>query len=133
MKFMNSSLEKLVKNLADDDFKQLTEDFGSENLQLLKQNGAYPYQYMNSFDKFNEENLLSKEWFFGSTKKGKIGDDSKKLNEHKTDEKYIECKKIWNKFGMKNMGDYHGHYLKKGALLLADEKKLEKNIHVLIN
>ena len=30
------------------------------------------------------------------------------------------CEKIWNKFEMKNMGDYHDHYLKKDVLLLAD-------------
>ena len=35
-KFMNSSLEILVKNLSDDDFKHLTQEFGSENLKLLK-------------------------------------------------------------------------------------------------
>ena len=34
MQFMNSSLEKLVKNLADDDFKYLTQEFGSKNLEL---------------------------------------------------------------------------------------------------
>ena len=28
--------------------------------------------------------------------------------------------KIWNKFEMENMGDYHDHYLKKDVLLLAD-------------
>ena len=43
MQFMNSSLEKLVKNLSDSDFKYLTEEFVSENLKLLKQKGAYPY------------------------------------------------------------------------------------------
>ena len=30
------------------------------------------------------------------------------------------CEKIWDKFKMKNMGDYHDHYLKKDVLLLAD-------------
>ena len=30
------------------------------------------------------------------------------------------CEKIWNKFEMKNMGDYHNHYLKKDVLLLAE-------------
>ena len=32
----------------------------------------------------------------------------------------MTCKKIWEEFGMKNMGDYHDHYLKKDVLLLAD-------------
>ena len=54
MQFMNSSLDKLVKNLSDEDFKYVVEEFGSSNLELLKQSGAYPYEYMNSFEKFNE-------------------------------------------------------------------------------
>ena len=37
MQFMNSSLEKLVENVTDDDFKYLTEEFSSKNLELLKQ------------------------------------------------------------------------------------------------
>ena len=37
MQFMNSSLHKLVKNLSDEDLRYLVEEFGSENLQLLKQ------------------------------------------------------------------------------------------------
>ena len=37
IQFMNSSLDKLVKNLSDKDFKYLVEEFGSENLELLKQ------------------------------------------------------------------------------------------------
>ena len=36
MQFMNSSLDKLVKNLSDRDFKYLIEEFGSKNLKLLK-------------------------------------------------------------------------------------------------
>ena len=60
MQFMNSSLDKLVKNLSDNDFKYLTEEFGSKNLELLKQKGAYPYEYMNSYERFNEERLPDK-------------------------------------------------------------------------
>ena len=51
---INSSLDKLVKNLSDKDFKCLIEEFGSEHLELLKQKGAYPYEYMNSFEEFDE-------------------------------------------------------------------------------
>ena len=40
IQFMNFSFEKLVKNLLDNDFKYLTEEFGSKNLELLKQKGA---------------------------------------------------------------------------------------------
>ena len=47
--FMNSSLEKLVKNLSYNDFKYLTQQFCSKNLVLLKRKDTYPYDYMNSF------------------------------------------------------------------------------------
>ena len=120
VQFMNSSLDKLVKNLSDEDFKYLVEEFGSENLELLKQKGAYPYKYMNSFKRFNEEKLPARKYFFSSTKKGKIGDDDKISNGHISVKDYLTCQKIWDKFEMRNMGDYHNHYLKKDLLLSAD-------------
>ena len=55
---MNPSLNKLVKNLSDKDFKYLVEESGSKTLGLLKQKGAYPYEYMNSFETFNDKNYL---------------------------------------------------------------------------
>ena len=63
MQFMNSSLDKRVKNLSDKDFKYLVEKFGSKNLQLLKQKDAYPQEYMNSFERFDEEKLPAKKYF----------------------------------------------------------------------
>ena len=36
MQFINSSFDKLVKDLSDDDFKYLVQELGSENLELLK-------------------------------------------------------------------------------------------------
>ena len=68
---MNSSLGNLVKIFSDEDFKYLVEEFGSKNSELLKQKGAYPYEYMNSFEKFNEEKLPAKKSFYRSTKDGK--------------------------------------------------------------
>ena len=58
MQFMNSSLDKLAKNLSDKDFKYLVEEFGSETLEILKQKGTYPYECMNNFERFNEKNYL---------------------------------------------------------------------------
>ena len=94
MQFMNSSLDKLVKNLSDEDFKYLVEEFGSENLEILKQKGAYPYEYMNSFKRFNEEKLCARKYFFSSTKKGKINEDGKISDGHIRIEDYIVCEKI---------------------------------------
>ena len=118
MQFMNSSLDKLVKNLSDEDFKYLVKEFGSENLEILKQKGAYPYEYMNSFKRFNEEKLCARKYFFSSTKKGKIDNDGKISDGHVSIKDYLVCEKIWDKFEMKNTGDYHDHYLKKDVLLL---------------
>ena len=79
---MNSSLDKLVKNVSHEDFKYLVEVFSSENLELLKQKGDYPYEYMSSFERFNEEKLPVRKYSFSSTKKGKIGDDGKISGRH---------------------------------------------------
>ena len=68
MQFIKSSLDKLVKNLSDNDFNYLTEEFGSEHLELLKQKGAYPYEYINSFKRFYEKELPDKKCFYKSLK-----------------------------------------------------------------
>ena len=75
---------------------------------------------MNSFKRFNEEKLPDKKYFYSSIKDGKIGDDGKISDGHIDVNDYLTCKKNWNKFKMKNMSDYHDHYLKKDVLLLAD-------------
>ena len=36
MQFMNSSFDKLVKNLSDEDIKYLVEEFDSKHLKILK-------------------------------------------------------------------------------------------------
>ena len=120
MQFMNLGLDKLVKNLSYEDFKYLVEEFCFDNLKILKQKGAHPYEYMNSFKRFNEEKLCARKYFYSSTKKGKIDDDGKISDGHISIKDYLTCEKIWNKFKIKNMGDYHDHYFKKDVLLLAD-------------
>ena len=91
MQFMNSSPDKLVKNLSEEDFKYLVEEFGSENLELLKQKGDYPYEYMNSFERFNEEKLPARKYFYSSTKDGKIGDDGKISDGHISVRRVKKC------------------------------------------
>ena len=53
--FLSSLLESLVKKVAKDDFKHLSQEFDNNVLDLVKQNGFYPYEYMSDFEKFDEE------------------------------------------------------------------------------
>ena len=48
MQFMKDSLDDLVKNSDEKDFKYLSKEFLS-NVELIKQKGVYPYEYMNNF------------------------------------------------------------------------------------
>ena len=120
MQLMNSSLCKLVKNLSDKDFKYLVEELGSKNLELLKQNGDYPYENMNSFERFNEEKLPARKYFYSSIKDGRIGNDGKISDGQLIVKDYLTCENISDKFEIKYMSDYHDHYFKKYVLLLAD-------------
>ena len=81
---------------------------------------------MNSFERFNEEKLPARKHFYSSTKDGKIGDNGKISDGYISVKDYLTCEKTWDKFEMKNMGDYHNLFLKKDVLLLADV--FEKNI-----
>ena len=69
---MNSSLDKLVKNLSDEDFKYLVEEFDSKHLKILKQKGDYPYEYMNNFKRFDEDKSPARKYFISSTKKERL-------------------------------------------------------------
>ena len=63
--FLNSSLDSSFKNLSKNDFNYLNQEFGNNVLNLIKQKGLYPYEYMNDFEKVKEE-CPSKEKFYSS-------------------------------------------------------------------
>ena len=48
--------------------------------------------------------------FLQFNKKGKIDNDGKTSDGHVSIKDYLSCEEIWDKFKMKNMGDYHDHY-----------------------
>ena len=120
MQFMDSSLDSLVKKLLNKDFKYLSEKFSGEYLKLLKEKEVYPYEYMNSFKKFNETELPSKNKFFSSLKDKSISQKD-----------YEKAKNIWNTFKIKTLGEYHDLYLKTDVLLLCDV--FEKFINTCLN
>lgn len=75
----------------------------------MKQEGFYPYDYIDSAEKFNDQQLPSKDMFY-----------SLLTDEGITDDSYTHAQKVWNTFKMKTMGKYHDLYLKSDILLLAD-------------
>ena len=60
MQFLRSSLDSLVKNLVDKNFKYLSEEYSSELLRLVKEKGMYPYEYMDSSKRLDEDKLPDK-------------------------------------------------------------------------
>ena len=58
---MGSSLDKLVNNLPNDAFKYTSEEIKNDKkLKLIKQKGGYPYDYMDSLNRFSERKLKLK-------------------------------------------------------------------------
>ena len=107
---MKSSLDSLVKNLGDRDFKNLSEEYSGKSLELVKEKGVYPYEYMDSFKRFDEDKLPDKRLFFFSSLKDKCI----------SKEEYDRAIKIWNVFKIKTLREYYDLYLKTDVLLLAD-------------
>ena len=64
--------------------------------------------------------MPARKYFYSSTKDGKIGDDGKISDGNISVKGYLTCEKIWDKFEMRNMGDYYDHNLKKDVLLSVD-------------
>ena len=76
---------------------------------LLLRKGVYPYEYMDSWEKFNETELPDKESFYSELNKEGI-----------TDEDYVHAQKVWDTFNIQNLGEYHDLYVQSDTLQLAD-------------
>ena len=78
-------------------------------MSLLLRKGVYPYEYMDSWKRFNETELADKESFYNELNK-----------EHITDEDYVLAQKVWKEFNLKNVVECHDLYVQSDTLLLAD-------------
>ena len=107
LKFMSSSLEALVNNLPA--FKNLIKYFTPKQAELLKQKGFYPYEYMDSEEKFNDTKLPPREAFY-----------SKLSGKGITEKDYEHAGNVWISFKMKTFKEYHELYNITDVLLLAD-------------
>ena len=109
LKFMSSSLEALVNNLPKDAFKNLIKYFTPKQAEILKQKGFYPYEYMDSEEKFNDTKLPPREAFYSNLSGKGI-----------TEKDYKHAGDVWNSFKMKTFKEYHELYNITDVLLLAD-------------
>ena len=73
----------------------MSREFDNNVLDIVKQIGFYPYEYMGNFEKFKEE-LPSKEKFYCSLTNKKI-----------SDKEYDNLLNVWKKFEIKTIKDYH--------------------------
>ena len=76
---------------------------------LMTQKGVYPYDYMNSFNRFAEKQLPAYEDFYSRLEKKNIDEED-----------YERAQKVWKEMKINNMGEYHDMYLMTDVLLLAD-------------
>ena len=108
-KFLPTSLETLVNNLPQDAFKNLERYYTGEKAELIKRKGVYPYEYMNTEERFKETKLPPKKAFY-----------SKLSGKGITEEDYKHALNVWNVFNMKTFKDYHELYNETDVLLMAD-------------
>ena len=102
-KKFNQDLIKKFKNtysFCDNDLNKIV---------LLLRKGVYPYEYMDSWEKFHETSLPSKKDFYSNLNKENIDDID-----------YRHGNNVFKRFKLKNLGEYHDLYVQSDTLLLAD-------------
>ena len=108
-KFMASSLDSLTNNLVKGGRKLIGfEDYSEEQYELLVRKGIYPSEYMSSWDKFTETELLPKEAFYSNLNMSNASDDD-----------YRHAQKVWSAFSIRDLGEYYDLCLKTNVILLA--------------
>ena len=109
-RFIGSSLELLVNNLSRGRHKfEGFDNYTRKQQSLLVRKGVYPYDYMDSWDKFFEVRLPRTDEFYSKLNMSGISDD-----------KYEHAKKVWEEFGLKNLGEYHDLYLRTDVILISN-------------
>jgi len=108
--FLSTSLSNLTEMLlksGKENFVYTTKYFGEDDLLYAK--GVYPYSYMDSRDRFAETKLPDQADFYNTL-----------TEECLSDEDYQRAQAAWKRFDIRDMEQYHNHYLKLDVLLLTD-------------
>ena len=76
---------------------------------LLLRKGVYPYEYMDTWERFSEISLPSKEDFYSNLNMEVISEIV-----------YRRANNVFKRFKLENLGDYQDLYVQSDTLLLAD-------------
>ena len=76
---------------------------------MLLRKDVYPYEYMDSRERFNETSLPSKEDFYSNLNMEDLDDIG-----------YRHGNNVFKRFKLENVGQYHDLYVQSDTLLLAD-------------
>jgi hypothetical protein len=107
--FLPSSLRTLVESLPSEDFHCCREFFGDDLIKHAMTKQSYPYDYMDSFDRFSEDHLPHRDAFFNALTQSTISTDD-----------YTALQTVWDVFQLRSLGDLHDHYIRCDVLQLAD-------------
>ena len=105
--FLLASLDKLVSANKPEAF-QITARYEPDR-ELLLRKGVYPYEYMDSWERFEETQLPPKEDFYSKLTGASISDSV-----------YNHAQRVWETFGCQTLGNYTDLYCRTDVLLLAD-------------
>ena len=109
-KVMASSLDSFTSNLVRGSRKLFGfEDYSELQYNLLTRKGIYPYEYMSSWDKFEESQLSPIEAFYSNLNMSNVSKGD-----------YEHAQRVWKEFRIHNLGEYHDLYLKTDVILLAN-------------
>ncbi|KAK7583979.1 hypothetical protein V9T40_004942 [Parthenolecanium corni] len=109
-RFLSDSLKNLSKLLGSDEFHNVNDYFRNDELSdLAKQKSFYPYEYVSSFEKYNEISLPPQDAFHDTATGNRI-----------SDEDYSFACNVWEKFECQSLGDYTKIYCLIDVLILSD-------------
>ena len=108
-KYMASSLDSLTTNLVKGGKRLFDLDDNLAKYKLLTRKGVYPYEYMDSWDRFNETRLPPIDKFYSKLNGIGINEDD-----------YKHENNVWSVFNIQNLGEYHHLYLRTDMVLLAN-------------
>ena len=117
VRFQSETLDKLSKNLNNDQCKNVAQYYSGKQFDLLRKKGVYPYEWVDSIKKFSEVQLPPIEAFY-----------SKLNDEEISSEDYTHAQEVWKVFNCKTFRDYHNIYNVSDVLILADVFENFRNI-----